>query len=142
MDNSSKSPDPRFTGRRPDFAQQVNNYTDKLQSLRVVTDALLDGEQSKKALNMAGEIRTAMSRLRDAKAKMITEMVKEIDAVQGEIKSAHADGIEAMKLPRAELQATKQEILEIRAEFAQTSNGGPHGPLPGTPTGLEKPSDS
>lgn len=53
MANFSKSPDPRFTGRRPDFAQQVEHYTAKLHSLRVVTTALLEGEQAKKELNMA-----------------------------------------------------------------------------------------
>lgn len=90
---------------------------------------------------MAGEIRKAMAGLRAAKDAMISDMLKEIDAVQDEIKATHADGREAMKLPRAELEATKQEIREIRAEFAPSSNGDPHpGPLPGQPEPSPSPS--
>ena len=47
-----------------------------------------------------------------------------------ELAVPRADGLEAMKLPRAELDATKEEIREIRAEFAPATNGAPAGPLP------------
>jgi hypothetical protein len=83
---------------------------------------------------MAGEIRDAMAQLRVARATMVSDMLKEIGVVVDEVKATHVDGLEAMKLPRAELAATKQEIREIRAEFAPTSNGGPPGPLPDTQT--------
>lgn len=82
---------------------------------------------------MPGEIRDAMAKLRQAKGAMIADMLKEIDSVQSDIAATHVDGLDAMKLPRAELDATKQEIREIRAEFAPSSNGGPSGPLPDVP---------
>jgi hypothetical protein len=88
---------------------------------------------------MPGEIRSAMAKLRAAKEGMVADMLKEIDSVQSEVEATRADGIEAMKLPRAELEATKQEIREIRAEFAPSSNGGPAGPLPGTHNGSSAP---
>lgn len=84
---------------------------------------------------MAGEIRDAMAKLRAAKGDMIAGMLKEIDAVTSDVAATKADGLEAMKLPRAELESTRQEIREIRAEFAPTSNGGPAGPLPDLPQG-------
>lgn len=79
---------------------------------------------------MAGEIRGAMAKLRSARESMVSDMLKEINSVQDDLTATHADGLEAMKLPRAELEQTKQEIREIRAEFAPSSNGGPIGPLP------------
>lgn len=79
---------------------------------------------------MPGEIRDAMAKLRAAKQGMVADILKEIEGVHAEVKATHADGLDAMKLPRAELDATKQEIREIRAEFAPSSNGGPSGPLP------------
>jgi hypothetical protein len=99
---------------------------------RAVSDILEAG--------MAGEIRARMEALRAARAKMVAEMSAEIDAVTKEVATAHADGLEAMKLPRAELDATKAEIREIRAEFSTASNGGPAGPLPGSPVTSSAPS--
>lgn len=81
---------------------------------------------------MPGEIRDAMAKLRASKQAMTDAMLKEIASVQDEVVATHADGLEAMKLPRAELEQTKAEIREIRAEFAPSSNGGPKGPLPGS----------
>lgn len=89
---------------------------------------------------MAGEIRNAMAQLRAAKDKMTSDMLAAINSVHAEIQATHADGLEAMKLPRAELDATKQEIREIRAEFAPQSNGAPAGPLPDRPNGSQQPS--
>lgn len=90
---------------------------------------------------MAGEIRNAMAGLRAAKETMIADMLKEIESVQGEVAATHADGLDALKLPRAELEATKQEIREIRKEFAPSTNGDPHpGPLPDQPKGSQLPS--
>lgn len=89
---------------------------------------------------MAGEIRAAMDQLRASRQTMTADMLKEIAAVQAEVKATHTDGLEAMKLPRAELEATRQEIREIRAEFAPSSNGGPVGPLPDTPNVSAPPS--
>lgn len=89
---------------------------------------------------MAGEIRKAMAGLRTAKQGMVDSLLKEIEAVQAEIAATHTDGLDAMQLPRAELEATKQEIREIRAEFAPQTNGGPAGPLPDAPKGSPQPS--
>ena len=89
---------------------------------------------------MPGEIRTAMAKLRASKETMISDMLKEIDSVQSEVEATHADGMDALKLQRAELDATRQEIREIRAEFAPSSNGGPSGPLPGQLNGSSPPS--
>ena len=90
---------------------------------------------------MAGEIRNAMAQLRAAKDKMTADMLAEIGSVHAEVEATHADGLEAMKLPRAELEQTKQEIREIRAEFAPQSNGDPNpGPLPGQHDGSLQPS--
>jgi hypothetical protein len=91
--------------------------------------------QIKQALEMgmAGEIRAKMAALKAAKEKMLTDMGAEIDAVAQEVAATRADGLDAMKLPRAELESTKAEIREIRAEFATATNGGPPGPLPGSP---------
>lgn len=85
---------------------------------------------------MAGEIRDAMAILRARKARMIDDMLTEIASVHRAIEDTHADGMDALALPRAELEATKQEIREIRVEFAPQSNGGPAGPLPGSGGGL------
>jgi hypothetical protein len=81
---------------------------------------------------MAGEIRAKMEELRKARLAMVAGISKEIDAVKEEVLETHADGLDAMKLPRAELELARQEIREIRDEFAQDTNGGPPGPLPGT----------
>lgn len=89
---------------------------------------------------MAGEIRAKMEQLRAARQRMNDEIAKEIDAVIGEVQSAHSDGLDALKLPRAEIDATRQEIAEIRAEFAPKSNGGPAGPLPGSEPASQQPS--
>lgn len=89
---------------------------------------------------MAGEIREAMAQLKLAKLKMIGDLKKEIDGVGMQIVSTHADGLDAMKLVRAEVDQTAQEIREIRAEFAPLSNGGPSGPLPDTPSPSPQPS--
>jgi len=89
---------------------------------------------------MAGEIRDAMTKLRSARAKMVAEMAAEIGNVTQEVSAVHADGLEALKLPRAELEAHKQEIREIREEFATLSNGGPAGPLPGEDVASSLPS--
>lgn len=82
---------------------------------------------------MAGEIRDAMAKLKASRETMVSDMLKEIASVHGDVEATRADGLDAMKLPRAELEATKQEIREIRAEFAPASNGGPAGPLPDQP---------
>jgi len=88
---------------------------------------------------MAGEIRNAMAELRVCRADLTTAMLTEIATVKDEIAATKADGMEAMKLPRAELEQTKAEIREIRAEFAQSSNGDPNpGPLPGQVNGSQK----
>lgn len=89
---------------------------------------------------MAGEIRDKMAALRKAKEKMIADMGAEIDGVMKEVEATRADGLEAMKLPRAALAAHRQEIQEIRDEFAQSTNGGPPGPLPGTSESSQEPS--
>lgn len=89
---------------------------------------------------MAGEIRTAMAQLRAAKEKMTADMLAEIKSVHEEVEATRADGLDAMKLPRAELESTKQEVREIRAEFAPQSNGGPLGPLPDRLSGSQQPS--
>lgn len=89
---------------------------------------------------MAGEIRAKMDELRRARFAMVEGISREIDAVKNEVLSTHVDGLEAMQLPRAELESTKQEIWEIRQEFATLSNGGPPGPLPGTGATSPKPS--
>lgn len=89
---------------------------------------------------MAGEIRAKMEELRKARIAMVAGISKEIDAVKEEVLETHVDGLDAMKLPRAELDATRQEIREIREEFAVSSNGGPPGPLPGTGAASPKPS--
>lgn len=81
---------------------------------------------------MAGEIRAKMEELRRARFAMLDGISREIDAVKNEVLDVHSDGLDAMRLPRAELDATKQEISEIREEFAPMSNGAPPGPLPGT----------
>lgn len=86
---------------------------------------------------MAGEIRAKMEELRRARLAMVAGISKEIDAVKEEVRETHVDGLDAMKLPRAELDATRQEIREIRAEFAPASNGGPPGPLSGTETSAD-----
>ena len=89
---------------------------------------------------MPGEIRAKMAELRKAKQAMVAGLQQEIDGVIKEVAATHADGLEAMKLPRAELEATRQEIREIRAEFAPASNGGPAGPLPDAPAPSPEPS--
>lgn len=89
---------------------------------------------------MAGEIRKAMDDLRAARAKMVADMVAEIGGVKSEVETTRADGIAAMKLPRAELDGYRQEIREIHAEFATATNGGPPGPLSGTGADSPKPS--
>lgn len=80
---------------------------------------------------MPGEIRDALSRLKDARAKMIADLTAEVDDVVASVQKTHADGIEAMKLPRAELDAYRSEIQQIRSEFAGLTNGPP-GPLADT----------
>lgn len=85
---------------------------------------------------MPGEIRKAMAGLRQSKETMISGLLAEIKQVESEIGATHADGMDALKLPRAELAATKQEIAEIRAEFAEVGNEGDKlGPLPPPPNG-------
>lgn len=79
---------------------------------------------------MAGEIRESMAALRAAKQKMITDIKAEIAAITDDVHATKSDALDALQLPRAELDATKQEIREIRAEFAPATNGGPPGPLP------------
>lgn len=89
---------------------------------------------------MAGEIRDKMAALRKAKEAMIADLGAEIDGVMREVEATRADGLEAMKLPRAALAAHRQEIQEIRDEFAVLSNGGPPGPLSGTQETSQEPS--
>ncbi len=81
---------------------------------------------------MAGEIRDKLNQLRQAHAKMVTGISAEIDAVIKEVGQMHADGLEAAQLPRAEMQKYRDEIQEIRSEFAGLTNGAPPGPLPGS----------
>jgi hypothetical protein len=81
---------------------------------------------------MAGEIRESMAALRAAKQKMITDIKAEIASIANEVHATKSDALDALQLPRAELDATKQEIREIRQEFAPATNGGPPGPLPDT----------
>lgn len=86
---------------------------------------------------MPGEIRESMAALRAAKQKMITDIQAEIASITDEVHATKSDALDALQLPRAELDATKQEIREIRQDFAQASNGGPPGPLPGTETSAD-----
>lgn len=86
---------------------------------------------------MAGEIRESMAALRAAKQKMITDIKAEISAITDDVHATKSDALDALQLPRAELDATKQEICEIRAEFAPATNGGPPGPLPGAQTSAD-----
>jgi len=89
---------------------------------------------------MAGEIRQKMAALRAAKEQLVADMGKEIDGVMAQVHAARADGIEALKLPKAELDSYKQEIQEIRDEFAPHTNGAPPGPLPGSGAASPAPS--
>lgn len=90
--------------------------------------------QIKKTLEtgMAGEIREQMAALRAAKQKMISDISAEIASVAQEVHETKSDALDALQLPRAEIGAYRQEIREIRQEFAPATNGGPPGPLPGT----------
>lgn len=118
---------------KPRLQRDLDRLADGIAALRIV-NSLIQGQP-----RMTGEIRDAMSKLRASKAAMIDGMLKEIASVQDEITATHADGLDAMRLPRAELEATKQEISEIRAEFAPKSNGDPNpGPLPGQHDGSQR----
>ena len=86
---------------------------------------------------MPGEIRDLMATLRAAKQKMLADIADEISSITQDVHATKSDALDALQLPRAELDATKQEIREIRAEFAPASNGGPPGPLPGTETSAD-----
>lgn len=89
---------------------------------------------------MAGEIREKMAALRAAKEKLVTDLASEIDGVMKDIVATKADGLEALKLPRAAVDAYKKEIQEIRDEFAPVTNGAPPGPLPGADASSAAPS--
>lgn len=89
---------------------------------------------------MAGEIRTKMEALRAARAAMVSGMSAEIEKVTQDVAAVHQDGLAALQLPKAELDSYKQEIQEIRDDFAAVSNGGPSGPLPDSPAPSVKPS--
>jgi hypothetical protein len=89
---------------------------------------------------MAGEIRKKMEELRAARTRMVADISAEIDSVTVEVHATRADGLEAAKLPRAELELTKKEIRDIRAEFAPTTNGPPPGPLQDAPPPSPAPS--
>ena len=88
---------------------------------------------------MAGEIRQKMESLRAARAKMVASMAAEIDKVTQDVHATHQQGMAALELPRAELDAYRQEIQEIHDEFKSLTNGGPPGPLPDSPSGGAKP---
>lgn len=98
---------------------------------------------------MAGEIRTKMAQLRAARKKLTDDLSATIDGLTGDVAATHADGLEALRLPQAELEATRQEIREIREEFAPKSNGAPSGSAdtgagaqgksPATPQSSEQP---
>ena len=81
---------------------------------------------------MAGEIREGLAALRASRAKMLAGLKAEMDEVAGLYDATHKDGLDAVQLVRGEIAAHRQEIQEIRDEFADKSNGGPPGPLPGS----------
>lgn len=89
--------------------------------------------REKEEAKMAGEIRAKMAELRAARTKLVSDLTTEIDGVITDIGTVRADGLEATKLPRAELDSIRQEVREIHAEFAPSTNGPPPGPLPDTP---------
>jgi hypothetical protein len=87
---------------------------------------------------MAGEIREALRALREKRQLFVTGLLTEMNEVGKLYDETGADGSQAVKLIHGEVSAYRAEIAEIRAEFAEQSNGGPPGPLPGSPDSGEK----
>lgn len=63
---------------------------------------------------------------------MVTAIGGEIESVIAEMGACESDAVQALQLPRGEIATYRQEVAEIRAEFATSSNGPPPGPLPGS----------
>jgi len=103
---------------KPRLQRDLQRLTRGIAALRIVYNLI-------QRTPMTGEIRDAMAKLRAAKEGMVADMLKEIGDVQSEVEATRTDGMDAMKLPRAELEKTKEEIREIRAEFAPTTNAPP-----------------
>lgn len=78
---------------------------------------------------MPGEIRNALSRFKDAHAKMTATIVAELEKATAACPTVEKEGIEAARLPAAMLASTRGEIRDMTAEFATQTNGGPHDPL-------------
>jgi excinuclease UvrABC ATPase subunit len=74
---------------------------------------------------MAGEIRSKMAELHAAQAKLKEEVEAEIDALTKDMKAVHADAMEALKMPRAEVAAYLKEVQEVRSAFAPKTNADP-----------------
>jgi hypothetical protein len=81
--------------------------------------------------SMPGEIRTGLNALKARRARMVSGLTAEIEAIGTLYDQVHAEGLDAANLAKGEIGAYRQEIAEIRAEFAPSSNGPPPGPLPG-----------
>lgn len=89
---------------------------------------------------MTGEISAAMTRFKEAHARMVANVVAEMDKATASTAEVEAEGIAAVKLPAAMIEQSRTEIREMTAEFATQTNGGPPGPLPGSKALLPDPS--
>jgi hypothetical protein len=112
--------DPRFSGPRPDFAQQqVGYHTEKLNSLRVVTTALVEGEQAKKVLSMATS---------PVLIKGLSEAVaaaKQSIAVARAAPAALQESIAAMVATCTDLKTQVDAMHDdLKFEATQLGNGG------------------
>ncbi len=120
MDSFSKRSDPRFTGERPDFAEQVNHHLDRLRGLRIVTTAIIEGEQAKKALRM------------DGSGKMLIKGLSEAMAAARKSIAAARVAPAALQKAAADLKSTCDELTaqvsamheDIKFEASQLGNGG------------------
>lgn len=117
MENSNRN-DPRFTGQRPDFAQQLQDLTGRVHGARMVANAIIEGQEAKKELVRMGKLHEVALRIAETRKSLEGEADKLSTRLDDLSKKAPA----AFGHANALLDSHNADIDAMESELRQLSN--------------------